>query len=410
MTTQEFSNEFDILYNNVMSNQAPGLDEYEKSVFLNKAQKDIVRSYFEDDRNKDLSGFDGSIKRQYDFSNLIKNTTLKALTDVTDALSTAGENAFEQINKFDERSLLYIAPSDLFLAINERVRDSSGRIFSVIPFDYASYNRYMAKPYAYPIKRVAWRLICDKTRLYNAYGIINPTVTVDEGTWEMLMLFKSKYYKTIQLSVSFVGTSDSSGIQITESNDERTVNIDITIALIQGVDIDLDEDFINSLGTKLSDYISDFSVTYTNNDLYYSAIQNLEGTTYTTTICPVTTLASYSASNETPIIDCPVYELIGRFTGNLTYNIRYVRQLKPIVLTNLSDIAEGLSIDGYNVVTECELPTDLHSEILQRAVEFAKASYVSNAQTQSGDQTLSNMVGLGMGSQTGIGMIQKSQQ
>ena len=29
MTNQEFSNEFDILYNNVTSNQAPGLDEYE---------------------------------------------------------------------------------------------------------------------------------------------------------------------------------------------------------------------------------------------------------------------------------------------------------------------------------------------------------------------------------------------
>ena len=37
MTNQEFSNEFDILYNNVASNQAPGLDEYEKAVFLTNA-------------------------------------------------------------------------------------------------------------------------------------------------------------------------------------------------------------------------------------------------------------------------------------------------------------------------------------------------------------------------------------
>ena len=37
MTTQEFSLEFDILYNNITSNQAPGLTEYEKSVFLTKA-------------------------------------------------------------------------------------------------------------------------------------------------------------------------------------------------------------------------------------------------------------------------------------------------------------------------------------------------------------------------------------
>jgi len=37
MTTGEFSNEFDLLYNNIMSNSAPGLNEYEKSVFLTKA-------------------------------------------------------------------------------------------------------------------------------------------------------------------------------------------------------------------------------------------------------------------------------------------------------------------------------------------------------------------------------------
>lgn len=34
MTPDEFSNEFDILYNNIMSNKAPGLNVYEKSVFL----------------------------------------------------------------------------------------------------------------------------------------------------------------------------------------------------------------------------------------------------------------------------------------------------------------------------------------------------------------------------------------
>lgn len=42
MTVPEFSNEFDILYNNIMSNQAPGLNEYEKSVFLTLAQEALI--------------------------------------------------------------------------------------------------------------------------------------------------------------------------------------------------------------------------------------------------------------------------------------------------------------------------------------------------------------------------------
>ena len=33
MPNQEYSNEFDVLYNNIMSNQSPGLDAYDKSVF-----------------------------------------------------------------------------------------------------------------------------------------------------------------------------------------------------------------------------------------------------------------------------------------------------------------------------------------------------------------------------------------
>lgn len=37
MTLAEMSNEFDVLFNNIMSNQAPGIDEYEKSLFLTKA-------------------------------------------------------------------------------------------------------------------------------------------------------------------------------------------------------------------------------------------------------------------------------------------------------------------------------------------------------------------------------------
>ncbi len=42
MTCEEFSREFDILYNNITSNQAPGLNDYEKSVFLTQAQESII--------------------------------------------------------------------------------------------------------------------------------------------------------------------------------------------------------------------------------------------------------------------------------------------------------------------------------------------------------------------------------
>lgn len=41
-TVEEWSAEFDMLYNNITSNQAPGLTEYEKSKFLTDAQEAVV--------------------------------------------------------------------------------------------------------------------------------------------------------------------------------------------------------------------------------------------------------------------------------------------------------------------------------------------------------------------------------
>lgn len=55
MTTQEFSVEFDILYNNLASNSAPPVNDYEKSVFLTKAQSDIVIELYSGRNNLGLS-------------------------------------------------------------------------------------------------------------------------------------------------------------------------------------------------------------------------------------------------------------------------------------------------------------------------------------------------------------------
>lgn len=43
MTAQEFSNEFDVLYNSITNGNAPGVTEYEKSVFLTRAQLEFIQ-------------------------------------------------------------------------------------------------------------------------------------------------------------------------------------------------------------------------------------------------------------------------------------------------------------------------------------------------------------------------------
>ena len=242
MTNEEFSNEFDVLYNSITSNQAPGLDEYEKSVFLTKAQSEILREYFNSRVDGTNGGFDGSQKRQYDFSFLIKTTILDA------NLANEGEEGY--IPKIDNRGYLFNFPEDYFLSINEVIRDdeSSNKFYSVVSISYSDYQRLMTKPYAYPPKRVAWRL--------------------------------------------FIGT-----IQKT-----------------------------------------------------------LEGTSDKVTV--------------------PVAEIIGKFVGNSNnwnYTLRYVKKPNPIILINLTD--DDLSIEGKKTKTPCEFPSQLHQEILERAVTLAKIAY-----------------------------------
>lgn len=65
MTTQEFSIEFDILYNNLASNAAPPLNDYEKSVFLTKAQSDIVIELYSGRNNLGLSYESSEEVRKY---------------------------------------------------------------------------------------------------------------------------------------------------------------------------------------------------------------------------------------------------------------------------------------------------------------------------------------------------------
>lgn len=154
MTLTEFSNEFDILYNNITSNQAPGLDEYEKSVFLTKAQYEILKNYFNPKGNKYAEGFDQSAKRQIDFSNI---TVYKSLGKTTEVESV----------HFSKNSTRFQFPSDAVSILNETilvVRDEKEIPLTVVPISVGEYNRVMSKPYHYPLKSQAWRLLVSNNK------------------------------------------------------------------------------------------------------------------------------------------------------------------------------------------------------------------------------------------------------
>lgn len=77
MTTEEFSIEFDLLYNNITSNQAPGLNLYEKSVFLTQAQEDICKELYEGSS----TSFESAESVSSGLSALIEQETLNVATE-----------------------------------------------------------------------------------------------------------------------------------------------------------------------------------------------------------------------------------------------------------------------------------------------------------------------------------------
>lgn len=176
MSNLELSNEFDILYNNITSNQAPGLDEYEKSVFLTKAQDEIVKSYFNPRSNKTQEGFDNNEKRQIDFSMITRSKVYK---DEDSSVSPFNDSSFDMRNNTKSVTL----EDDILMFINEYVevtRNSSNIRLIVLPINYTEYSRLMSKPYKRPLKNQAWRLLDSSDGNKKAELIIGPKDTINK--------------------------------------------------------------------------------------------------------------------------------------------------------------------------------------------------------------------------------------
>ena len=238
MKPDEMDNMFDVLYNNITSNQAPGLNAYEKSVFLTKAQDEILKNYFnpKSKGNTTQEGFDGSVKRQVDFSMLttvattstdsysyeivsdlidkdckrvysrtkVSESRPKSTYSYTEAYASDGS-----IMKDESGNVLYVRnegtdisgfgnslfdtrqnsksitlPSRLMFAINEMVevsRDNKTVLLQVIPVKFDEYSRLMCKPYKRPLKYQAWRLTNNDV-VNKADIVVGPSDTLTKYT------------------------------------------------------------------------------------------------------------------------------------------------------------------------------------------------------------------------------------
>lgn len=107
MTIEDFSNTFDIFYNNLMSDRAPEVNDYEKSMLLTLAQEDIVKELYN-------RAFEGSEQARRSLDALI----------IRDLIDPAKDNSEEKIYGAKMRRAVSTCPRSSRYILRETVRVS----------------------------------------------------------------------------------------------------------------------------------------------------------------------------------------------------------------------------------------------------------------------------------------------
>lgn len=155
MTVKEMSDGFDVLLNSFFSKEELGnkpdiiLDEYEKSVFLTKAQEELVMSYYTG-RNNTGEGFEETEEARRYLSNLVHEASLTP--------ESAGvPTGISPTSKF------FRLPDDLWFITYESASVSSddchdGSVLDVIPVTQDEYHKIKRNPFRGASERRVLRL------------------------------------------------------------------------------------------------------------------------------------------------------------------------------------------------------------------------------------------------------------
>lgn len=146
MNLQEFSNQFDILYNNISSNMAPGLDEYDKSVFLTRAQEALVMEYYSGDGKDGVSFEDTEEARRY-LTSLVKTLqlTIPATATVPPIQPLTHNSKFYEIPDY----VWYTIYEEVILADSERnsLPYSDMTVADIVPISHDAFRRIKKNPF-----------------------------------------------------------------------------------------------------------------------------------------------------------------------------------------------------------------------------------------------------------------------
>jgi hypothetical protein len=160
-TSEEWSVNFDLIYNNISSNQSPGLTEYEKSVFLTQAQEAVILDLYKGisgdafETTEEVTRYLSSLVKTHEFDNI--STTYNI---------TAGNKQYV-IDTSEVDDLWFITYQSGSIAIEENTRD-----VAVVPSRQDSLFKDLNNPFKGPNKNKILSISEEEyITLYSKYDI-----------------------------------------------------------------------------------------------------------------------------------------------------------------------------------------------------------------------------------------------
>lgn len=144
----EWSTQFDLYWNNIASDKAPGLEEYEKSVFLTDAQDSIVVALYKGQLGK---GFEVTEELKDYLDTLVKQVTV----------TNPAPSSFPRMLSDKYHSVVFETPGDLLFRTWEActINPGCGNVTAeVIPVTQDDFWRTIRNPFRRPNNRRVLRL------------------------------------------------------------------------------------------------------------------------------------------------------------------------------------------------------------------------------------------------------------
>jgi hypothetical protein len=224
MTANEMSFEFKVGYDKITNFDAPGYEDEEISLLLNKAQERFFLQTYAA-TNKFKEGFEETEKRRKDLSELIANATIS----VASATQTGSL----------PNGTLYDLPTNFLYAIKEEVTISSedecdnGKRIKVKPITHDEYTINIDNPFKQPDNELVWRLDYSRT-----VDNVNPKrhELITDGSYT-ISAYHLRYLRRLpNIVVDEAIPANQVNCILDEITHRRIVDLAIEIALEMSVD------------------------------------------------------------------------------------------------------------------------------------------------------------------------------